>query len=614
MKTKILILFLLITSSIFAQGVLTPVDRLKIKQNPKKNDATRVMVQDSITKDVGWILKSTLGGGGGIPTLQEVLEQQGRMPLEINTNYNFQSSNKYQTIIIDTSDDIDLFMTDNLFNIGDEIEIYNRLSSDVEIRITDTYASIIYYKNITIDGATLNRATIPLYSKAWIKCVGTNVFNLVIQSQITTGGIPTLQEILDNNHNLVDGNNFQGSDAGVENEGAYVNGSGIEAASYNTGNNINALGTQAAFENISSDVNALGDGAASVNSGDNVNAFGFRAAAQNSGTDVNAFGDYAASDNTAPHVNAFGFFAGYEFSIANVFKNVNLFGFFASADADNQNVFSKWVTGTTKYFGRLSFNNITADRKWELPNASGTIALTSDITPATWGSITGSLWMQTDLQNALNSKANLAGPTFTGTVAGITKSMVGLANVDNTSDANKPISTTTQTALNLKADKSTTPSIVIRNITPSSALTIVTSETQITSFNFTIPANTFSATDLLKVETVAWEKSGTGGASTCRIKLSNTDNYATASNVLILAASGGNLNMRGMRTYKIAGGNLKGLMSNSANGIFTDNTLTSVAVSTLALDVTQPIYGFISLQNSSSTDSTIVNELIISKW
>jgi outer membrane murein-binding lipoprotein Lpp len=46
--------------------------------------------------------------------------------------------------------------------------------------------------------------------------------------------------------------------------------------------------------------------------------------------------------------------------------------------------------------------------------------------------------------------APLASPTFTGTVSGITKSMVGLGNVDNTSDANKPISSATQTALDLK--------------------------------------------------------------------------------------------------------------------------------------------------------------------
>ena len=53
---------------------------------------------------------------------------------------------------------------------------------------------------------------------------------------------------------------------------------------------------------------------------------------------------------------------------------------------------------------------------------------------------------------AINLKANIESPTFTGTVSGITKAMVGLANVDNTSDLNKPISTATQTALDLKAN------------------------------------------------------------------------------------------------------------------------------------------------------------------
>ncbi|CAB5218294.1 hypothetical protein UFOVP204_176, partial [uncultured Caudovirales phage] len=55
------------------------------------------------------------------------------------------------------------------------------------------------------------------------------------------------------------------------------------------------------------------------------------------------------------------------------------------------------------------------------------------------------------LATSLSAKADLASPTFTGTVAGITKSMVGLGNVDNTSDANKPVSTATQTALDAKA-------------------------------------------------------------------------------------------------------------------------------------------------------------------
>ena len=53
---------------------------------------------------------------------------------------------------------------------------------------------------------------------------------------------------------------------------------------------------------------------------------------------------------------------------------------------------------------------------------------------------------------ALDAKAPLASPTFTGTVGGISKSMVGLGNVDNTSDAGKPISTAQLAALAEKAD------------------------------------------------------------------------------------------------------------------------------------------------------------------
>jgi hypothetical protein len=55
---------------------------------------------------------------------------------------------------------------------------------------------------------------------------------------------------------------------------------------------------------------------------------------------------------------------------------------------------------------------------------------------------------------ALDLKAPLASPTFTGTVSGITKDMVGLGLVDNTTDAAKPVSAATQTALDLKASTS----------------------------------------------------------------------------------------------------------------------------------------------------------------
>jgi hypothetical protein len=85
------------------------------------------------------------------------------------------------------------------------------------------------------------------------------------------------------------------------------------------------------------------------------------------------------------------------------------------------------------------------------PLTGGTITSTGTIGLDQTGLTIGESQV-TGLVNDLAAKAPKASPTFTGTVSGITSTMVGLGNVDNTSDVNKPISTATQTALNNKAD------------------------------------------------------------------------------------------------------------------------------------------------------------------
>jgi hypothetical protein len=64
---------------------------------------------------------------------------------------------------------------------------------------------------------------------------------------------------------------------------------------------------------------------------------------------------------------------------------------------------------------------------------------------------TSALALTATVNSGLALKAPLASPTFTGTVSGITKTMVGLGNADNTADSAKPISTAAQEALDLKA-------------------------------------------------------------------------------------------------------------------------------------------------------------------
>ena len=98
-------------------------------------------------------------------------------------------------------------------------------------------------------------------------------------------------------------------------------------------------------------------------------------------------------------------------------------------------------------------SELTAKAPLASPSFSGTVSLppTTSI-----GSVNGTTIAYLDgvtsaIQTQMNAKAPLDSPTFTGTVVGIGKSMVGLANVDNTTDANKPVSTAAQTALDLKA-------------------------------------------------------------------------------------------------------------------------------------------------------------------
>lgn len=91
----------------------------------------------------------------------------------------------------------------------------------------------------------------------------------------------------------------------------------------------------------------------------------------------------------------------------------------------------------------------------QLPTA--TTLTTADLLPIVQGGVTKQvtpdlLPVSTPAATALAAKAPLASPAFTGTVTGVTAAMVGLGNVNNTSDAAKPVSTAQATALAAKAD------------------------------------------------------------------------------------------------------------------------------------------------------------------
>jgi hypothetical protein len=120
--------------------------------------------------------------------------------------------------------------------------------------------------------------------------------------------------------------------------------------------------------------------------------------------------------------------------------------------------FTGTVSGITKSMVGLGSVDNTSDVSKPISTATQA-ALDTKVSTQTFSTTLATKANTTDVNSALALKASatdldlkapIASPTFTGTVSGITKSMVGLGSVDNTSDVSKPISTATQAALDLK--------------------------------------------------------------------------------------------------------------------------------------------------------------------
>jgi hypothetical protein len=121
------------------------------------------------------------------------------------------------------------------------------------------------------------------------------------------------------------------------------------------------------------------------------------------------------------------------------------------------------LAGTTDYeqLDNLPDLSVYATQSYADSAAATAVAAAIDSAPSTLdtlnelaAAINDDSSFASTVTTALGTKAPIESPTFTGTVSGITKSMVGLPNVDNTADTEKPVSTAQQTALNLKANLS----------------------------------------------------------------------------------------------------------------------------------------------------------------
>ena len=128
-----------------------------------------------------------------------------------------------------------------------------------------------------------------------------------------------------------------------------------------------------------------------------------------------------------------------------------------SAPVRKGDLFVDTDTDKAQYFNGTGWLNLKADTA--VADVSGLASelalLAPKASPTFTGTVIGITKSMVGLGNVDNT-TDLLKPVSTATaaaIAALTKSSVGLANVNDTSDANKPVSTAQATAIGLKADK-----------------------------------------------------------------------------------------------------------------------------------------------------------------
>jgi hypothetical protein len=182
--------------------------------------------------------------------------------------------------------------------------------------------------------------------------------------------------------------------------------------------------------------------------------------------------------------------------------------------------------------------------------------------------------------------------------SGLVKGDVGLGNVDNTSDANKPVSTAGQTALDLKANlagPTFTGTVAAANLTLSGDLTVNGTTTTINSTTLTVDDKNIE----LGAVTSPTDSTADGGGITLKGATDKTFNWIDSTDAW---TSSEDLNLLAGKVYEIDGTSV--LSSTTLGSGVTSSSLTSLG--TIAAGVWNgtligSTYGGTGVNNGSST-------------
>jgi hypothetical protein len=437
---------------------------------------------------------------------------------------------------------------------------------------------------------------------------------LVATIESLSTNVPTLQEVLDNNHDLLNGNNFQGTSAGANNTGINNTGVGDNSLVDNTGSYVNALGQGGGDSNAYSHINLFGLGASADADNQTVFSKDGTAMARISYADITSDRKYELPDKS-------GTFALLSDTSKSEYKTANFTaekGTFYICNNTSMVLTDPTTATNGDYFSIFTHYQITV----------GGVSIPAQ--SFIYRNYYAGNWQTVFLDN--NGFLIRSGDTITGdfqnTSTGFFQVAQGTTAQRPSSPANGMVrynSTTQRTEFysngawrnmaRLEGDTFTgnvfAPNlsrIIVKNANAGSTITGTTAETLVdTHF---IPANTFSANDIMRISSFLAEKTGTAGTVTMRIKVGTTATFGSATTIATYTTGVAELWCIMQRmSITLRGGNLRTLLTTSSRN--TDLAATSVAISTVAFNTPSDNYIFTSLQLSVGTDSVFQSNILI---
>ena len=213
--------------------------------------------------------------------------------------------------------------------------------------------------------------------------------------------------------------------------------------------------------------------------------------------------------------------------------------------------------------------------------------------------VTSAIQTQLDDKSTASKTETLTNKTLTSPVintpTGITKSDVGLGNLDNTSDANKPVSTATQTALDLKAPLASpalTGTATAVNLTISGDLTVNGTTTNINSTSLVVEDKNIVLGDAA----TPTDTTADGGGITLKGATDKTFNWVDATDAW---TSSEHINLASGKSLYLNGTLLK-----DATETLTNKTLTSPVINT-PTGITKSDVGLANVDNTTDANKPV---------